>query len=341
MIVDLGGRRSRRRPRAGGTGLLSDSLVDLAERAGHDLPGGQFDLRVATHLREHLLYMRLNGRSWRAMYCRRRGVVLLAECLGDDPATATYERLLAWQLHRLQSVSLTTVSWDTGIIRPYYRWLHEHGLRPDNPAARLPKAPVPRGVPRPMPEDRVALAIANAPRRVLPWLLLAGWSGLRAKEIAALEVTDFTVDETGAVWVRVVGKGSHVRVAPVPAWAWDWIGPLLPASGPCWARERGTGPVTPRIVSGASNDYLHKLGIPDTLHSLRHRAGTLTYRATRDIRLTQELLGHATARTTELYTRVEPGDIAAAVGALPPPPTTPRAARHLHAVPDTTAGGTA
>lgn len=317
------------------------------------LPGPGYDLDLATHLREHLVWMRLCGRADDTLAARRRAMVRLAEHLGHDAATATYAELYAWQIHlygsRAQTspdTALTYVRWNTALIRPYYGYLHDHGVRADNPAALLPLPAAKRGVPRPMAEPKVMDMIGSAPPRLLPWLLLAAWSGLRAAEIAGLRVDDFTVDAHGEVWVRVLGKGGHERNAAVPAWCWDLIAPQLPERGRCWRmlRRRGghLGLVTAQHVSQYCNDFLHKkMGIPDTLHSLRHRFGTLTYEQTEDVRLVQDMLGHAQLSTTQVYTRVNPRRAAAAVNELPRPTTLPRTApRHLHVV-DDAHGGTA
>jgi len=72
------------------------------------------------------------------------------------------------------------------------------------------------------------------------------------------------------------------------------------------------------MVSRLCNDHLHSIGIPHTLHSLRHRYGTQVYRASgRDLRLTQELMRHKTPVSTALYTWVDPAEGAAVVAKLP------------------------
>ena len=170
---------------------------------------------------------------------------------------------------------------------------------------------------------------------------LAGWSGLRAAEIAERDVEDFFVDDRGH-WVRVLGKGGTVRHVPVPGWIWPTIAEALAPSGRAWRRERGIGPVTPRHVSDYCNDHIHACGFGDTLHALRHRAATEAYEGSRDQRLIQEFLGHLHADSTAIYTRVSPTRMAAAVEALPRLPLpTPPGGRHLHVVDDTALGGTA
>lgn len=259
--------------------------------------------------------MRRCGRSRRTIKCRRRALERLAEWLGSDPATVTAARLDEWQAKALPS--LTSVRWHTALIRPYFKWLQARGERPDNPAALLPTPRQKRGLPRPIAEDRLEAAIAGAPTRIKPWLLLAGWCGLRASEIAGLTRESFSVDATGQVWLRVVGKGMAVRDVPVPGWVWDLLAPALPDSGPCWRRIQGTGPMTGALVSHYANNYLRSCGYADTLHALRHRAATEMLRASGgNLRVTQAFLGHADLKALQIYTLVRPAELAAAADAI-------------------------
>lgn len=296
------------------------------------LPGPCYPLDVASHLAEHLLWMQLQGRSTRTLLHRRMAVVHLAEKLGSDPLHATYEALESWQLGLLE-VSAVHVTHQTSLVRPYFRWLQAKGYRADNPAILLASPRRRRGVPRPIGEDRLAAAIRHAPARILPWLLLAGWSGLRAAEIAGLVADDFFADSSGSIWARLLGKGGYERHAPVPRWAWPTIAEAVAESGPAWGTVRGGRPLTPHHVSNYANRYLRSVGIPDKLHALRHRVATMTYQATRDLRLVQELLGHTSPGTTAIYTQVASGAVASAIAELPAPALpTPRATRHLRIV---------
>lgn len=81
------------------------------------------------------------------------------------------------------------------------------------------------------------------------------------------------------------------------------------------------GPVTAKHVSENVNYYLRvKCGLPHRLHSLRKRVATAALRDTGDLRMVQELLGHANLSTLHVYTGVQRGDMAAAVARLPRPP---------------------
>lgn len=286
-----------------------------------DLPGGSYRTEDIGYLIDHLDWMRRSGRSDRTMKARRMVLTWLAEHLGHDPATAT-----ARELDRWQSTLRTRdqIRWQTSIIRPYFRYLQDRGVRTDNPATLLPMPPATRRLPRPIPEDRLMTAIAKAPTRVMPWLLLAGWSGMRAGDIAHMRREEMFVDELGNHWVRVIGKRDVERDVPIADWVWQTIDPLMFPDGWCWRRKRNPGrdrdPVTAQHVSQFCNEYLHNAGVRDTFHALRHRVATLALHDTGDIRLVQDLLGHSNLASVHIYTKVHNPAMAAAVNELPRPP---------------------
>lgn len=287
------------------------------------LPGGVYVTEPISHIEEHLRWMRKCGRVDATLKARRATLTRIAEAIGHDPATATLAELEVWQDGL---VSLASVRHQTLLARPYYRWLHARGLRSDDPAALLPVPPRPDRLPRPIAEDDLMLAIREAPPRVAPWLLLAGWSGMRASDIAAMH-RDRLLLVDGQRYARVVGKGGVERDVPIPGWVWDRIAPHLPAAGWCWVRERGPGagvqPRTAQHVSQYTNAYLAGLGLSARLHSLRHRVGQRTLEDSGSARLVQTVLGHRDLSQVQVYTRVTPREAAAALDRLPRPADAP------------------
>lgn len=279
------------------------------------IPGMYYGTSVS-HLDEHCRWMIRAGRAARTIKLRRMHLQYLADYLGRDPVDVTDTELEAWQ----DSLPIEQLRFKTAMVRPYFDYLHKRGLRPDNPAALLVTPRAKRGLPRPIAFDALERAIRTAPSaRIRAWLILAAYAGLRAKEIAHLEMECFEPASGGGVFIRLTRtKGEWERISALPGWAWDLIRPALAEDGLCFRRERGTGPVTPHQVSQLANDWLHKSGTRSTLHTLRHFAGSSGIDV-EDVRVVQEFLGHTSPATTAIYTAVAPKRIARMVATFPRP----------------------
>lgn len=188
-------------------------------------------------------------------------------------------------------------------------------------AVRTPK--LPRTLPKPLTvatakriadtdlrdgEAREAWVIA---RDAAVLALLYG-SGLRIAEALSLRRNEAPLPGTGDV-LTVTGKGNKTRMVPVlPQVAQsiaDYVAlcPFeLPADGPLFIGARG-GPLSPRIVQQTMERLRGALGLPDsaTPHALRHSFATHLLARGGDLRAIQELLGHASLSTTQIYTAVD------------------------------------
>lgn len=224
-----------------------------------------------------------------------------------DPWEITTDDLIAWLSSKSWKGS-TTRSYRTSLV-VFYTWAQGVGHRPDNPALLVPRVRVPRGLPRPTPEAVYRLGAAAAPVRVRRMIHLAAICGLRRGEISRVRREDVLPDLLGYS-LRVVGKGGHVRMVPLP----DELAAEIRSQPPGWlfpsiARP---GPLTPAHVG-----KLVSRALPDgwTCHTLRHRCGTVAYAGSKDLRAVQELLGHARTDTTALYTKILEVSIRAAMEA--------------------------
>lgn len=202
-------------------------------------------------------------------------------------------------------------------LRAFYRWAITRGHLEVDPTIPVESPRVPRYLPRPIPEDALRSAVLAAYQPVRVWLVLAGWAGLRACEIAQLRVE--ALHTADRLIVIENGKGGRQDTVPMCRTVVDEIDQVrLPAYGWCWSMPSDPRRhVTPSRVSKLCNDYLRALGGGATLHMLRHRFGTEVYRATKDLRVTQEVLRHSSPMTTTLYTKLTPGDRGLAVDQLP------------------------
>lgn len=269
---------------------------------------------------DHLQFLRLAGKAPATIYARSRALARLETAMGVPLLEATAADVLRWR---------AGLAVDTDVVRQYvshvhqfYLWAVRTGQLDVSPAEGLPVPPRSRRLPRPIGDAELFAAIAGAPPRILPWLVLAGWCGLRAKEIALLrrECVLETARPPVLVIARDATKGRRERVVPLCTYAAAVLIPALPASGWVFRRADGQpGPNMPARVSKLANDYLHGLGITATLHQLRHRFGSASYQISRDLRAVQELMGHAKPETTAGYVLVDQSGPAAWLEDLPVP----------------------
>ena len=275
----------------------------------------------ALAISRHLEYLRLLGRSEITIYTRSRTLARVGAAL--RPArlvTATVPQLYDWRA-RLEVCDSSVLRYVTDVAE-FYGWLVETGQRADNPAAVLPVPRDARRLPRPISTDELAYAVAAAPARIRPWLVLAAWCGLRAKEIALLRrenVLDTADPPVLIVALETTKGGRREHVVPLHPFPLAELRAMpMPRSGWMFPRRDGrAGPVQPNRVSHLTGDCLHGLGVGASLHQLRHWFGTETYRGCKDLRVVQELMGHASPHTTAGYAAISRAGTEAAVNALP------------------------
>lgn len=276
-------------------------------------------------IRAHLEQMRQRGLAESTIRKRRVVLARVARYIGHPCYEATAGELLAWRAS-LHSGG-DAIAADLSHVRTYYRWLVAERLLDADPAAGLVPPRRASRLPRPIADDRLMFALEQAPDRIRPMIVLAGWSGLRAKEIALLrrERVCETRTPPGILVAADATKGHSERYVPMSDFVLAELVPVLPAHGWLFRRADGHGPLSPDYLQQIVNRYLHELGIPETLHQLRHRFATAALDACGNVRTVQELLGHKHLSTTAIYTRVTSAAALEAVQAIPAP-------RHLHAV---------
>lgn len=244
---------------------------------------------------------------------RRKSVLRrLAADVGKPLYEVTAADLDRWQRRLMVEVSAASRANYVRDVALFYRWAVRMGHVPVDPAASLMLPRLPTYLPRPVREDDLATALAAAAGdpRMTAWLALMAGAGLRAAEVAAVRVEDVNRDRDPAV-LTVHGKGRKERAVPLSGPVLAALRPFLDAAGP----DGRLWPVASQRVAQAVARHLRAAGVDATGHQLRHRFGTSTWRATRDLLAVQTLLGHASPTTTGRYAAPDDGAALAAVTA--------------------------
>jgi integrase/recombinase XerC len=252
------------------------------------------------------------------------GLVEHAERLGVTTAAELDLAVLrSWlALQSTRGRARTTLARRTSAARAFTGYLVSHGLASVDAAARLARPKAHRTLPEVLRHDQVdRLLDASAeraadggpgPLRDLAVLELLYATGIRVGELVGLDVDDVDHERQA---VRVLGKGSKERSVPMGAPARRALDAWLQRGRPQWARP-GSGPALflgargGRLDQRAVRTLVHQqlAEVPDAAdlgpHGLRHTAATHLLEGGADLRSVQELLGHATLATTQIYTHV-------------------------------------
>jgi integrase/recombinase XerD len=218
------------------------------------------------------------------------------------------------------SLARSTVARKSAALRRFYGFLHDEGVRDDDPAAALPR---PGGIQRRLPRvldhadiDRLFTVLAarlvsseKAPSdlRLLALVELLYGSGLRATELVSLDVRAIAADRPFAI---IKGKGGRERLVPVSDRARAAVATWKAARGdaPGYLFPSGTKHLSRVRLFQLLRELATEAGIPPeriSPHVLRHAFATHLLEGGADLRALQTMLGHADIATTEIYTHVE------------------------------------
>lgn len=239
--------------------------------------------------------------------------------LGDVHTLRTADLRAFLAARRREGVEARTLGRNLAGIRSFLRYLERKGLANAAAAGAMRSPKQPKSLPKPL-SDVHALAVASheAQLNEEPWIaardaavfcLLYG-CGLRISEALGLTPSAFT---DGATSLRIAGKGGKTRIVPlIPAvgeavTTYRKLCPYqLSSQEPLFRGARG-GPLQPAIIQRGMQALRGALGLPDTAtpHALRHSFATHLLAGGGDLRTIQELLGHASLSTTQVYTGVD------------------------------------
>jgi integrase/recombinase XerD len=287
------------------------------------------DVMVPLEVEEFLSWMLTErGRSTNTLDAYRRDLTAYSRWLLERDSSL--ETVMPGDLEtylgqrRAQSAP-SSVARQLAAVRMLHRFLVDEGHRVDDPTADLDGIRVPAGLPKPLSEAQVASlldAINGTDPIALRDLAMIEFlyaTGARISEVCGLSLGDVDLEQRTA---RLYGKGSKERLVPVGRLAVDAMRAWLSESGrrhlepDRWKRRgdadaiflnRRGARLTRQSAWAVVKQYGRRAGLaPEYLspHVLRHSCATHLLDHGADLRVVQELLGHASVSTTQLYTKV-------------------------------------
>lgn len=219
---------------------------------------------------------------------------------------------------RAEGIGNASVARELSALKAFIAFARAETGDPDPSAPRLRGPRVKKGLPRPVtPDEASNLADLVAGNAVSDWvgardravLLLLYGSGLRIAEALSLKGRDAPLGDV----LQVTGKGGKQRMVPILPLTRAAVAEYcaqcpwpLPANEALFRGVKG-GPLSAGMVQKATAQARRALGLPDTAtpHALRHSFATHLLGAGADLRSLQELLGHASLGSTQIYTKVD------------------------------------
>jgi integrase/recombinase XerC len=256
-------------------------------------------------------------------------LAFLAEHLGGTPTLKQLARLTPADVRaflaarRADGIAGRSLMRSLAGIRSFARFLEREGKGQVGALAAVRAPKVAKSLPKPLAASeatRLADADLRAGDEREPWILardaavlaLLYGSGLRISEALGLKRREMPGPGQGDV-ITVTGKGNKQRMVPVLPQVIQAVAGYaalcpysLPPESPLFVGAKG-GPLSPRVVQLAMAELRGALGLPDsaTPHALRHSFATHLLSRGGDLRAIQELLGHASLSTTQIYTAVD------------------------------------
>lgn len=234
-----------------------------------------------------------------------------------DLRTADLRSFLASR--RRDGAEARTLGRNLAGLRSFLRYLERKGLVNAAAAGAIRAPKQPKSLPKPLTDNQaIAIVDGDFETHEEPWIaardlavfaLLYG-CGLRISEALGLTARDLP---EGARTLRITGKGGKTRLVPLlPAVleavrAYQTLCPYAPPAGESIFRGARGGVLQPAIIQRTMQKMRGALGLPDTAtpHALRHSFATHLLAGGGDLRSIQELLGHASLSTTQVYTGVD------------------------------------
>ena len=285
------------------------------------------DAGVPIEVEEYLAWLVAErGRSANTVASYRRDLVVYVEWLTSrhlDLGSVSASDIDRVVNDRRPHVAASSLARQMASVRNLHRFLVAEGSRRDDPTADVDGVRVPAGLPKPLTEGEVESliaavvgddAIARRDRALLEFLYA---TGARISEVCGLSIGDLDLD---AGLARLYGKGAKERLVPVGSCARraldDWLRVGRPDLEPTRWKKRGDaeavfldrrgGRLSRQAAWAVVVRHGERAGLRTHLspHVLRHSCATHMLDHGADLRIVQEMLGHASISTTQVYTKV-------------------------------------
>ena len=276
---------------------------------------------------DHLVHERGAADKTREAYARDLAQFLsfLKHHLGHPPGLADLASLHVRDFRgfmasrRRNGVESRSLARTMSALRMFFRWLEAQEILKNRAITNIALPKISHSVPKPLTLDKAKQLIDNSQNGEISWiaardtavLLLLYGSGLRISEALSIRLRDAPLP--GRDVLRIVGKGSKERMVPVLPVTQEAVRHYLDLcphplgdTDQIFRGLRG-GILSARIIQLLIASLRDRLGLPATAtpHALRHSFATHLLSAGADLRQIQELLGHASLSTTQVYTEVD------------------------------------
>ena len=270
-----------------------------------------------------------HGRSPRTVEAYRRDLEALGRHLDstsktvEDCAAADIESFVA--LQRKQGRAAKSIARQLAACRTFFKFAVQENLRASDPSGVVDGVSVPSGIPKALNEEEIDRLLAactgvdSYSRRDRALLEFLYATGARISEACGLSLSDLDMDQQV---VRLFGKGSKERIVPFGGPAkraledWLAVGGRDVLSPRQWRTRgdadavflgRGGRRISRQAAWNIVRRYANLAGLKAEIspHVLRHSCATHMLKHGADLRVVQELLGHASVSTTQIYTRVD------------------------------------
>ena len=277
------------------------------------------DLLAEWH--DHLVHARRRSPHTVRAYASAAARLVAAVDAEQWPALARIDAAALRQhlaMRRGDGIGNASAARELSAIKAFLAFARDRAGVVDDAGPRMRGPRVKKGIPRPVtPDDAVGIAETVGEDATSEWvgardravLLLLYGAGLRIAEALSLTAAALPLGET----LRVTGKGGKQRVVPVlpvvrdAVDAYARIQPYVLAPASALFRGEKGGPLSPGMIQKAMARARIAMGLPAsaTPHALRHSFATHLLGAGADLRSLQELLGHASLGSTQIYTQVD------------------------------------